>query len=236
MASELSHAVIPGTFRGYRSLADGTLSVRIDIEPRDVPALHEAFRIDVPVALARLTNEAATQDESERNAVVEKFHRETDANWQPRLFGEAARELRLSGFFRAPAVWAAIGTDVGYQAWCREQKCAACGKEGGEQNPIVYAHVRRIADGAGVGIKPDFSGIPLHDSEHRLQHQKGESAIAPPEQWDKWRIDHVQKWAWESLRALLGYDSMAKVPPKRMLDWAQRMGVENYLPAAYRDA
>lgn len=225
-------AVIPGTFKGYRSLADGTLSVRIDIEPRDVPDLHKSFGIDVPVALARLTNAAANSPGGTHplpdGAVI------TEA--RVRNFGDQARELRLSGFFRAPAVWSALGSDAIYQAWCREQNCAACGKEGGEQNPIVFAHVRRVATGSGVGIKGDFAGIPLHDSEHRLQHQKGESAIAPPDQWDRWRIEHVQEWAWARIKHALGVDSMANCPPKAVLAWAQKNGVDNYLPAVYRDA
>src|SRR5262245_14745507 len=44
----------------------------------------------------------------------------------------------------------------------------------------VAAHVRRASD-SGTAYKAAYSCVPLTDAEHRLQHQKGESALKPPE-------------------------------------------------------
>lgn len=204
-------------------LKDGTIRLVVDIEPRFRDVISDWLVPDMPVAVARITQDAAAREQ--QSAVIAAGS-----------YGDEARELRLSGFFRAPDVWRAIGSDAEYQAWCRVQPCAACGREGGENNPIVFAHVRRIANGAGGSIKPPYSGIPLHDSEHRDQHQHGESRIAPPEKWDRWRIEHVQEWAWHALKAQLGAESWRDVPPRRLFEWAERAGVEHYLPAAYRSA
>lgn len=221
MLSDQSAVIASATIA--RVLKDGTIRLQCDVSPeyRDVVAAW--LEPDLPVAIARITKDAAAREQ--QAAVIGAGG-----------YGEQARELRLSGFFRAPDVWRAIGTDAEYQAWCRAQPCAACGKEGGEGNPIVYAHVRRVADGAGVGIKPAYSGVPLHDSEHRDQHQHGESRIAPPEKWDRWRIEHVQEWAWHALKAKFGAESWRDVPPRRLFEWAEHAGLERYLPAAYRSA
>lgn len=90
-------------------------------------------------------------------------------------WGKEAQILRQSGFFRSPAVWRAVGTDKDYLEWLKTQECAAK-HLGGCEGDIVAAHVRRISNGSGVGIKPkEFSAIPLCHRHHMLQHQKGES-------------------------------------------------------------
>jgi len=218
----MSEQAALGSATVQKVLKDGTIRLVVDIEPRFRDVLASWLVPDMPVAVARITQHAAAKEQQSALGGAGNF-------------GDQARELRLSGFFRAPDVWRAIGTDAEYQAWCRGQPCASCGKEGGEGNPIVYAHVRRVADGAGVGIKPPFSGVPLHDSEHRDQHQHGESRIAPPDTWDRWRIEHVQAWGWARLKEILGVESWRDAHPRRLYEWAERAGVERYLPAAYRE-
>ncbi len=203
-------------------LKDGSIRLTIDIEPRFRDVLASWLEPDMPVAVARITRQAAAGE------------MQAAATSAP-SYGEQARELKLSSFFRTPDVWRAVGTDAAYQAWCRKQVCAACERDGGDQNPIVFAHLRRVAEGAGVGIKPPYCGVPLHDSEHNLQHQHGESRIAPPETWDRWRIEHLQRWCWESLKAELGFESWREVPPEKLLAWAQRRRVDHLLPACYRE-
>ena len=103
------------------------------------------------------------------------------ASAETKPFGKQASELYRTGFFYAPAVLEAIGTDAEFLLWLRSQPCAA--KHLGDcDGDIVAAHVRRIANGAGTGIKPDnYSAIPLCHKHHALQHQNGESALAPAE-------------------------------------------------------
>lgn len=155
-------------------------------------------------------------------------------NYQPAKYGKFAQQLRLSRFFYTPQVWRAIGSDQHYQQWCRSQPSAFSRRHGTESDPIQFAHVRRVADGAGTGIKPTHCGIPLLASEHARQHQEGEAALGGKEWADKQRITHVVHWAWDTLKAQLGYEHWPQVPPETLLQWAQRNDVDQYLPACYR--
>jgi len=146
-----------------------------------------------------------------------------------RPYGKEAQALKQSSFFRTPDVWRELGTDDEFLKWIRSMPCAVCRNE----ITVEAAHVRRIADGAGTGIKPQFSAIPLCAEHHRLQHQQGESAIGGKEWVDKQRIEHVGEWAWAQLKAELGYESMAEAPPERIQMWAIEHDVQQYLPSEY---
>lgn len=220
---------IQGTRKAIKEMADGTLRIQIDIEPRDKKQFHELFpEIDTPVAIAPLVPVA------EGVASVIAKHGQG-------LYGQQAKELRLSSFFRRPEVWRAVGTDQQFLDWIKTQDCAANRPHNGD---IVPAHVRRVAGGAGIGIKPDYSAIPLCDAHHQLQHQKGESEIAPREWWDQKRIEYLVKWCWETLKKDLGYNSWSEVPPWIMLQWAvessvscanRHEGGSLWLPRCYYD-
>ena len=161
------------------------------------------------------------------------------------IYGDLARELKLSGFFRAPKVYEAIGSDEEYQAWCRTKRCAITRKID-TSDPIVFAHVRR-ARNSGTSFKPKYHGLPLCDSLHRIQHEKGEAAAlmagagmsvgpdAAKEWFDVRVLDHLEQWGWETLKAELGYESWKQVPPIALRDWAQENGVTHILPRGYRD-
>lgn len=210
---------ISGTRRQVRELVDGTLEVKIHVDPRFKKAFHELFpEIDAPVAIAPLRVGFEDDTPPATSAVPGVSGR----------YGEQARLLRLSSFFRTPVVWAAIGTDAHYHAWVVQQPCCADGKHEGD---VVGAHVRRIANGSGTAIKPPYSEIPLCHAHHSAQHQRGESAIGGKEWCDKRRIEHVQQWAWETLKAQLGFESWADVPPARLAEWAVAQSVDNYLPS-----
>ena len=146
-------------------------------------------------------------------------------------YGKQSETLWKSGFTRAPAVWRALGTDAEYLAWIRQQACCVCGTT----QQIEAAHVRRIADGAGVGVKPDnFSAVPMCHRHHEDQHQHGESAHGGKEWFDKQRINHVSRWAWVALKQQIGVESMTHADPIEVQEWAKAHGVEQYLPIEYR--
>ena len=146
-------------------------------------------------------------------------------------FGEKAAKLKLSGFFRRPEIWRAIGTDADFQNWLRTQPCAAPQKN--HAGDVVPAHVRRIANGAGGSLKPEYSAIALCNEHHQQQHQEGETSIAPKDWFDRQRIEHLERWGWETLRALFRQDSMANVNPIAIREWARGLDVEKYLPDGY---
>lgn len=74
--------------------------------------------------------------------------------------------------------WYRYGTDAEYQAFCRSLPSALSGKF-----PTVYAHYRH--GGAGLGIKPPFSGLPLTWDEHTEQTRVGQKNFMPDEWWQK---------------------------------------------------
>lgn len=149
-------------------------------------------------------------------------------------YGDHARALKLSGFTRTPDVWRALGTDADFLSWLRKQDCAARG-QGECGGDVVAAHVRRIADGAGMGLKPEYSAIPLCDVHHRHQHQHGESALGGKDWFDRQRMHYVSEWAWTRLRAALGVESLRDASPEVVRQWAEAKGVERYLPVGYRE-
>ena len=151
-------------------------------------------------------------------------------------YGEYAKALKLSGFFRAPEVWKAIGTDAEFLEWLKTQKCCAKAKSGPCYGDIAAAHVRRVANGAGTSIKPEYSAVSLCDLHHKRQHAEGESVIGGREYFDQQRIWHLEKWCWETLKASLGFESWKDVPPSALRLWATYHKVINYLPNVYRES
>lgn len=152
------------------------------------------------------------------------------------LYRMEAQALYLSSFLRTPKVWRAMGTDAEFRAWVEQQGCAAAGNHPVPCNgDIVAAHVRRIALGAGAGIKPEYACIPLCDRHHGLQHQHGEAVLGTPGWWDGLRIRNIHEWGWSVLKAQLRVDSMADAPPAAVRAWAESREIGQFLPRAYRE-
>ena len=100
-----------------------------------------------------------------------------------------------------------MNTDKDFQAWVRRQPSCVSGcfsewQDG--EGRCEFAHVRRVARGSGVGIKPPFSGVPLTHKEHAMQHRRGEAYVLAAngivtddaaawfeakadEYWERWR-------------------------------------------------
>lgn len=164
-------------------------------------------------------------------------------------YGQQAKELWQSSFFRSPNVWEAVGTDEQYQAWVRKQPCVVTGghdwwEEKGE-NRCDYAHVRRAGE-AGTAYKPRYMGVPLCHDVHQLQHNSGElaacergrSRVKTVEQAREWfnrkALEHVQRWAWDALKEQLGFQHWNQVPPRILLRWAVEHDLVKLLPETYR--
>jgi hypothetical protein len=214
-------AIIPAIARTLKTLSDGTVRLNIDVEPSYRETAMRLFgEPGTGIAVARLSLDATQR----------QLRQETIAPYR-----QAAKSLRLSSFFRMPEVWRLIGTDAEFLAWVRLQKCAYCHAAPNEHKPTEAAHVRRVAEGAGVAIKPEYCAIPLCHNHHALQHAQGESALGGKEWFDKKRIEILTQWAWESLRQQLGYESWAEIPPVTLRMWAVVRSVHTYLPSEYRD-
>jgi len=145
-------------------------------------------------------------------------------------YGHIAQKLWRSSFFRTPKVWVAIGTDTDYLDWLRDQGCCIGGSHDGD---VVAAHVRRVALGAGTGIKPKYSAVPMCNHHHTIQHQLGESAVGGKRFLDKQRIKYLQAWCWETIAKDLGYEGVSYIPPQEVVNWAEDEGVSCHLPSGY---
>lgn len=149
-------------------------------------------------------------------------------------YGFEARALRLSSFFNNPRVREVLGGDKAFLEWIRQQSCAVkeFGVCGGD---IVAMHVRRVANGSGTGIKPEFSAIPGCHNHHTLQHQKGESAVGGREYWDKLQRRYLDDWLWHAIKKNMGVESMGDVSPLSMRLWCDDNGISvATLPADYK--
>jgi len=166
-------------------------------------------------------------------------------------YGESSRILFASGFLRAPAVWAELGTDEEYLDWVRRQPCAVCGKwsewrEDIGEGRCQAMHIRRVADGAGVGIKPEYCAVPGCHECHGQQHQSGENSVivvddrgkteqADKAWFDKVRVKYVQDWAKSKIVEMAGVDHLNQVDPAQILLWAADHDLVRLLPKGFMD-
>lgn len=74
----------------------------------------------------------------------------------------------------------------------------------------IACHVRRIRNGAGLGIKPDYSAVPMTDTQHKIQSgadgearvlnrfkRRGSGFWTPlcaSDWFDEQRIIYLQQW------------------------------------------
>jgi hypothetical protein len=222
--------IIRGQVHGYKLLANGKSRFTIDVDTEDRVKLAEHFwEQGRPVGVALLNEEVDRQQTLKVNA--QKFS----------PYGEQAKTLKQSGFFRRPDVWIAVGKDAEFLLWLRNKDCAVISllKEGAMMSAccgdVVAAHVRRIAASAGMARKPEFSAIPLCHEHHTQQHNHSESHFPGGKEWfDQQRIKHVEAWAWETLKKALGFDSWKEVPPRKLYEWAETKELERYLPDCYK--
>lgn len=229
-ANKADALAVVGTRRSMKELVDGTLRVQVDIDPQyRARFLSQFSEIGIAVGLIQLSLDATTGKAKPQ------------APQKP--FGQQAKALRLSGFFRIPEVWKALGTDEEYREWVRRQPSAWSGEfsehVNGEGHSIA-AHVRRAGE-SGIGHKAEYACIPLTDAEHQRQHQQGESAFdavgtTGKEWFDRMRIKYVEMWAWDRLRQALQVESMADADPKWVRQFAELHEIEQYLPREYREA
>lgn len=213
-------AAISGQLMGYRTLADGGIRVTIDLPTTENKHFHTLFpEVHCQVAVAPLLATALAHQE------------EHD-------YGQYARALRLSIFFGVPEVWKATGSDEQFLAWVRTQKCIARSGVPCEPKitpPSEAAHVWRLAAGAGKGIKPPYSAVPLCCLHHKLQHQHGEDAIGGRAYMEKMAQDCRQRWIWSEIKDDIGVASMRDADPKKVIAWCERRNIAQHLPAAFKE-
>ncbi len=163
-------------------------------------------------------------------------------------YGQFWRSLIRSGFFRAPPVLAAIGTEDEFEEWIREQPSVIGGggdwvEELGERR-CQPAHVRRVSEGSGTATKPPYFAVPMTSHEHnQVQHQHGYSRVTGLEageaiEWLAKKADQYRtEWASLTLASKLVPDTPSRghVHPELVLLWVEENSLERFLPKAARD-
>lgn len=222
----MTQAALICSFVRVQTMADGTPRLTLDLPGVSLLALAGMDLMPgAPLALARLTDAAAQQHQQT----------ETIKAAEPTGYGDYYTKLYRSGFFRGLPVLQALGTDAQYLAWVKRKPSCVSGEfseyhDNGDRFSIP-AHVRRVANGAGTGIKPPFSAVPLTNDEHQIQHGKdGENAFGGKEFFDKQRGKYVTLWAKERFYDLLGVTSLADVEPARFEALCNELGIYKYLP------
>lgn len=215
---------IRGQLMGYRTLADGTLRVTVDLSEIESEHFHQIFKVHMEVGVAPI------------NLEPEKIAKEPSPAPE-QDYGNYARTLRLSVFFGIPEVWKATGTDEQFLAFVRTQKCMArSGQPCDTQTPPSDpAHVWRLAAGAGKGIKPPYSAMPMCRRHHALQHQHGEEVIGGRAWMEQCAQTMRIKWVWAEIKDDVGVASMRDADPAKVYEWCQKKGIERYLPAAFKE-
>jgi hypothetical protein len=210
-------AAVAGQLMGYSTLADGTLRIKIDLPETETKHFHDLFMVHGQVAVAPMNPVALAAQKS------------------PEEYGENAKALWLSGFFGVPEVWKAAGSDDEFLAFVRTQKCIARNGAHRCDGPIQAAHVWRLRDGFGKGVKGPYAAVPLCALHHQAQHNSGEDAIGGRSYMEQQRYETVREWVWSVMKDDIGVASMRDAPPIKVLAWAQTKGIEQHLPAVYRE-
>lgn len=223
-------SAVQATVSKFMSLADGTLRLQVDIHQTDTAAaLSLLCEVGRTVAVAALADSDAGELESEPERQQEYLENECDNN-----AGKLMAALYRGGWFHAPKVLAALGKDAMFLQWCRRQpRCWACDGAPLEDNPIVAAHYRKVAAGAGTSIKPPYSAIPLCKFCHDKQHQHGYSVISPAPWWEEKVAKARHEWGHQRMRDIFETDTMTAVPAKYVVEWALEHELNHLIPAEY---
>lgn len=137
------------------------------------------------------------------------------------------KELFRLGWFNNPRVLKAFGSDIDYQDYIRTQPSCVSGA-----CPVEFAHVRRIENGSGMGIKPEYSGVPLTHEEHMQQHNEGESALGGREFFDKQLVKYRQAWIKSVIYEHFGVSSLSDIDLGEFYAYLISLCVEDTVPVS----
>lgn len=238
--------LIEFTTAGCKTMADDTLRLQIDVDPRFADKAFELFgKRGIHGATVRLNVDPTTG-------------RAREPKPEKPQHGQFWHDLIAGGFFRAPPVLRAIGPESEFEDWIRRQRSVLDGnadwdEEAGEHRNEC-CHVRRVAEGSGTAEKPPYFAVPMTHEQHQYQHQHGEAAVVGrflpgafrdceekaakisavwfEKQADKNRTD----WASQTLarKLVVNCQSRSEVPSGYVREWASDNDLYQYLPRKCR--
>ena len=234
--------------------ADGDMVdayVRLEVDPATMEAIRPFVGQRVELALRAVENDGA------RSGPVIVA--------QDRQLGPYCEYLAAcfdrGVFSKNVDVLRALGSDNEYQSYCRQLPCEISGEFEdslhGEPRS-VFAHVsdagRPTSGKQGQGSnKPIFSGVPMCQSLHQLQHNQGWIAVlnyyCRLRGYDRearakldthfrsaliWarslRDRRLNQWAVSRLTEILGVCNTGSITPQAILDWANNNHVIEFFP------
>lgn len=221
-----------GTVSKFQSLADGTLRLQVDVHQTDTAqALELLCEVGRTVAIAALQDAPPPEMAEDTSSSVPAAGPEDECDNNA---GKLMQALYQAGWFHAPRVLEALGKDAMFLQWCRQQpSCWACDGRNLEDNPILAAHYRKVASGAGTSIKPPYSAIPLCKLCHDKQHAHGYSVISPATWWEEKVAKARQDWGHQRMRDIFETTSMTAVPAKWVVEWALEHHLQGLIPQEY---
>lgn len=115
------------------------------------------------------------------------------------------------------------GTDIQFLSWVSYQPSVIDGEynQGYDNKGFprsIACHVRRLCRGAGMGIKPPFSAVPMTDRQHQLQSGRdGEFRLLRKYRFEILTPEEAAKWfenaADEILEKWIEYQTSKGKPP-----------------------
>jgi len=231
---------IPFTTRnGGRSLVDGTLVIPMAFDP---PYAKQAFEFfgglaGRPGVVVPLTQQAAQKHM--RQQTIANYQAEVKQLQNQSKYGHFAALLDKSHFWHQLPVLKAAGPEKDYMAWCRKGPCGInAHHQGGQdmqkgQMPFEYHHVNH-AGNSGTSIKnQQYWGFPVcHEDHHDFIGLQG---CYTDYAWVKRLVEkHQHKWARETVKKTLGFDSWKDIHPDIFYQWAEKNKVDNLIPFNYK--
>jgi hypothetical protein len=139
-------------------------------------------------------------------------------------YSDAAKVLQLSGFFRNPMVWAALGGEEAYKSWLSDRACCAA------VNPSC------VSPGQATAIKgsayDQFHFVALC-SEHAPLMENRIDSIGGRHLLDQRRGMQMNEWSLQALCQRLSTVSLSSSHPRLVVEWAASNGVDALLPRQY---
>jgi hypothetical protein len=143
---------------------------------------------------------------------------------------EASRQIKLSGFLRAPAVWKALSPEdpADFEKWVAEWKCCAP-LSGSLCNKPALAF--RLENPSAQPAARPYQYVPLC-AEHSELAKGNLGAIEGGSHYlDARRLSLVQEWAWKRLCDQVGLLAEMSAPdPAQVTAWAHQHQIAHLLP------
>lgn len=226
---------VSATRRQYRELVDGTLEVKIHVDPRFKVSFLELFpSIDMPIALAPLNADFERQLSHApiSYAQSDSYNKNTAKNTESSCAVSLAKKMHRDGYFRNPKLWAAIEkagiyTQAQHKTWIEQQMCSSPMFTGIQcYGDICAHHVNSAAlPAAGKATDtprkvPDWFTVPLCHAHH-MEWAHGTASREEKQKMLEFAVNETAGQIRENIKSHLRIESLKELT-QEMLDGFER--------------